>query len=341
VPTPGISDEELRRRVKHWLDNGRDAQKASKTYLTPNGERIASSTYRQSIQKADKRGLIVVSGETQFDAREPPEPPKLRVTISHRKNDAGWSGEVLGIGDMHDSPKLNKKRFLWCARAAVELKVDKIRQIGDIFSFDSLCRYDANDTLKGKEKPPFEADIQSGHDALGAFDRGLQGADIERHITLGNHEDRALSFTNRTPEIAGMLTGMVDNVFMSHGWTYSPFGLIDFIGSVGFVHAPLNTLGRPYGGKTALQRIANDVLHDLVFGHTHKRGEFQCPKIGTNQKITVLDLGCGLPEGHVESYVGHGTSGWWYGVNKISIREGRIVSVHSLTMNELEERFGD
>lgn len=338
-----ITDDELSRRVGHWLACRRNTPEAARTYLTPEGKKLAASTYRETIREAKSRGLLAdtIQPVTQLDDRIPPEQPKIRVTVSHRKNDSGWSGDVLAIGDMHDSHRLDKKRFLWCGRAAAELSVKDIIQIGDIFSFDSLCRYDANDSLKGKDKPSFETDIQSGHDALGAFDRGLGGYPCNKHITLGNHEDRAISFTNRTPEVAGMLTGMVDNLFMSHQWTYSPFGLVYFIGSVGFVHAPLTMVGRPYGGKTALQRVGNDTVHDLVYGHTHKRGEFQCPKIGTNQKVTVLDLGCGLPQGHVEPYVGHGTSGWWYGVNVIKIRDGRISSVQATTMQELEERFGD
>ena len=265
--------------------------------------------------------------------------PKIRVAVSYMKNEGGWSGDVLAIGDTHDSPKIDKSRFLWLGKMANDLGVDRIIQIGDFLTFDSLCSLEANDTLRGKEKPTFELDIESGHEAMMAFDRGLKGHDCPKHVTLGNHEDRAISFTNRTPEVAGMLTGHIDNLFMSHKWTYSPYGLVYFLGSVGFVHAPLNTLRRPYGGKTAMQRIANDVCHDLVYGHDHKGGDFPCPKIGTNQKITILNLGCALPDGYVESYVGHGTSGWKYGANLIKIRDGRIAASSFTPMTELEEKY--
>ena len=43
-------------------------------------------------------------------------------------------------------------------------------------------------------------------EALEAFDDGLGGFRPERHVTLGNHEDRIWSFTNRTPEVAELLT---------------------------------------------------------------------------------------------------------------------------------------
>ena len=339
----GISDAEYNRRIAHWQENGRNASRASRTYVTLDGKTLKPSTFRESILAAKDRGFIpdTIQPETILDYSPPPPPPKLRITVSTLKSEPGWNGDVLGIGDMHDSRNLDKRRFLWCGRAAVELKVGRILQDGDMFSFDSLCKMEGNDTLRGKDKPSFEADIQSGHEAMSAFDRGLQGEPIKKHVTLGNHEERALSFTNRTPEVAGMLTGMVDNLFMSHQWTYSPYGLIYFIGSVGFVHCPLNIMGKPYGGKTALQRVGNDVLHDLAYGHTHKGGELHIPKIGTNQKVTVMDLGCCLPQGHIEAYVGHATSGWKYGVNLIKIRDGRIAATSFITMTELEERFGD
>ncbi len=301
---------------------------------------ISERTVRRHISLVSERGIVtgnIGTSETFYA-----DAPKIRVTVSNKPNEADWSGDVLVIGDAHDSPKLaDKSRFLWMGRAAAEWNVDRIIQSGDFLTLDSLCRYDENWTLIGKDKPSFQSEINSGIEAMSAFDKGQQGQDVEKHITLGNHEARAISFTNRTPEVAGILTGLIDNLFMSHGWTYSPYGIIYFIGAVGFTHVPLNTLGKPYGGKTAIQRVANDVCHDLVYAHDHKGGDFPCPKIGTNQKITVLNAGCSLPEGHVEPYVGHGTSGWRYGVVKLKIREGRFAASSFVTMTELEERFAD
>lgn len=329
-----LTDEQGREALEAFRAHGTKAAAARSLGLHIN-------TYKNRLQFGEKRERDGWRGSSEAFYAPPPPAPKLRVTVSHVKTDPGYNGDVLGIGDAHDSPKVPKTRFLWMGRFAAERGVDFIYQGGDCFSYDSLCRWDANDTLTGKGKPVFQDDIDSGHEALSEFDKGLQGYEVKKHMTLGNHDDRAISFTNRTPEIAGLLTGLVDNLLMSHKWTYSPFGLVYFIGSVGFVHSPLTTMGKPYGGKTALQRIANDTVHDLVVNHTHKRGEISCPKIGTNQKVTVLDQGCALPQGHIEPYVGHGTSGWWYGINLIKIRDGRIASVTGVTMDELEERFGD
>lgn len=329
--TPETSNETLLKTYAAQQRNGGGTTK------TANELGISESTVRRHIGLVAERGLVTgtIGRSEPFYAAA----PKIKVTVSNRPNSADWNGDVLAIGDIHDSPKLDKRRFLWAGRMANDLGIGRVFQIGDFLTLDSLCSFDGNDTLIGKDKPSFEADMASGHEAMMALDRGLGGHESIKHITLGNHEERAISFTNRTPEVAGLLTGQIDNLFMSHGWTYSPYGVVYFLGSVGFVHAPLNTMGKAYGGKTAMQRVANDVCHDLVYGHDHKGGEFHCPKIGTNQKITILNLACALPEGHVEPYVGHGTSGWRYGVNLIKIRDGRLSSSSFITMTELEEKY--
>lgn len=299
---------------------------------------------RQYLQQGalalDHRGFAHV-GEASDEPN--PEtsyaPPRIHVTVSHLKTDPQGDYNVFCIGDAHDGPLLPKDRFRWLGRHAHETEPDYIVQIGDLFTFDSLCKYDGNETLKGKSKPAYEDDVESGHEALTAFDEGLDGYECPKHSTLGNHEDRAFSFTNRTPETAGILTGMLDNLYMSHGWTFSPYGEVYFIASVGFVHVPLNRLGKPYGGKTALDRIANDAIHDVVYGHDHLGGYKSSPKIGRNQKVTVLNTGCALPEGHVEPYVGHGMSGWWYGAVDLKIRGGRLHSWQYHPMSELEKSY--
>ena len=265
---------------------------------------------------------------------------KLTFTVRQQRPTEYRRLRGLCIGDTHSSPNIDGDRFLWIGRHAHETQPDFMLQIGDLLTLDSLCRFDGNETVIGRLKPSFEQDIEAGHRDLQLLDSGLQGFEPqEKHCTLGNHEERCISFTNRNPEVWGVLTGMLDNLFMSHGWTYSPFGQVYFFGGVGAVHCPLNRLGKPYGGKTALNLIANDALHDIIFGHRHVGGSWKAPKIGTNQSITVLDLGSALPQGHVEPYVGHAMSGWSYGVYDVLIDEGHIQSFKHHSMSELEERY--
>ena len=51
------------------------------------------------------------------------------------------------------------------------------------------------------------------------------------------------------------LTENLDNLLMTHGWTYSPYDALHFFGGVAFVHVPLSRMGRPYGGEHVENRI--------------------------------------------------------------------------------------
>ena len=274
---------------------------------------------------------------------------KLRFSVRPRQDINGERWRVINIPDAHSAPHVCSKRFKWIGRHIHEwanaYPNDKkaILQNGDFLSIDSLCRFEGNETVVGRLKPSFENDIDAGHRDMSELDKGLGGFEAdEKHVTLGNHEDRVISYTNRNPEVFGVFTGMLDNLFMTHGWSYSPFGNIYYLGGVGFTHYPLNTLGKPYGGKTALQRAANDVIHDLVVGHDHKSQIARAPKLGSNISVQVFSGGCCLPHGHVEKYIKHDqTSGWSYGIQDLLIDENRLQAIKQISMIELGEKYRD
>jgi hypothetical protein len=263
--------------------------------------------------------------------------PHYRISID--RPDGRGRTKVLAIGDAHDGPRIPKDRFRWFGRLAADTRPDMIIQIGDFLSLDSLCRYEGNDTLKGKAKPSLKQDLDSFKLALEAFSDGLGDFGPERHVCLGNHEDRIWSFTNRTPEVADLLTENLHTILTDFGWGYSPFGALHFVGGAAFTHAPLNRLGKPYGGKTAEQQIANDALHDIVFGHTHIERRHKAVKIGSGRHVTVLNLGCALPDGHREAYLGHASDGWGYGVWDLTLERGQIQAAQWIPMMVLEERY--
>ena len=312
---------------------------------------IPDGTLRSRLRTISQRGMAPdwsLYEEPSYPA-SPPDPPhravptpetKLRFTIRQPRDNWGKRYRVVVIFDAHDSPLIRKDRFLWMGRYIAETDPDMVVQIGDFFSFDSLCKIEPNDTLVGKAKPIFVDDIDSGHEALAMFDKGAGGWDGEKHVTLGNHEARALTFTNRTPEIAGILTQNLDNLMMTHGWTYSPFGALHFIGGVAFTHVLLSRMGKPYGGEHVENRIGNMALEDFVFGHTHRAVDKSFTKTGTNRSVRVISGGCSLEDGHVEAYVGHAISGWSYNIADMVIDEGKIRRCSLIPMSDLAERFG-
>jgi len=272
---------------------------------------------------------------------EPATDPAKTVTVKprFRIQQRGVRPEddklILAIGDTHDSPHIaDKSRFEALGRLAYKHKVDQIVQIGDFTSLDSMSFHEGNETLKGRQKPSFMEDMKSMQEALKAFRRGLNGHQCPMHITLGNHEHRLFRYVNQNPEIAELLDGILFAPLDDYGWTYSPYGEFYFVGDVGFVHAPMNVMGKPYGGANCEAAIARDALHDIVFGHTHKRTDKSFPKMG-NEHITVINLGCALPAGHLEDYARHSLTGWSYGAYLLNIRGGRIAGQSWVPMSSI------
>lgn len=286
---------------------------------------------RSTLQYRLKR----INGVEEPNEAARPVHVKPVFRIQQRPIGKGYNGKVLAIGDCHDSPELpDKSRFEAMGAMASKLKVDHVVQIGDFTSLDSMSSHEGNETLKGRKKPSFMTDMISFQSALKAFDRGLNGYKCPKHITLGNHEARLFSFVNKHPEIAHILDEMLYGPIEDHGWTCGPYGEFYFIGDVGFTHAPLNIMGKAYGGQQSENAIARDALHDVVYGHTHKRLDKTFPKMGA-EKITIINLGTSLPSGHIEDYAKHSLTGWSYGVYLIDIKDGRIHQQHWISMDAL------
>jgi hypothetical protein len=246
---------------------------------------------------------------------------------------------VLAIGDLHDSPEIEKDRCYWLGCHAKNMGSEYVVSIGDWATLDSLNAHIPNDTLRARQKNPYTDDIASLSVSLGRFDEGLAGHAVRKHITLGNHERRAWTYEEHHPEMAGQLTGDLLLTFEDRGWTWTEYGEFFFLGGVGFVHAALNRLGKTYGGKNAEQTIANDAVFDIVIGHSHSGRVWRAPKIGPSQFVNVVNLGCALPDGHVEDYAKHCTTGWTWGCYDLLIRGGHIESASFVSMPELERRY--
>lgn len=248
---------------------------------------------------------------------------------------------VVAIGDLHDAPDQKKHRFRWLGAYCRDKQPDSIIQIGDWLTFDSICKYDPNDTWGGQKQPTLKEDLDSAADSFEAFEEGLgdDGWLNEKHITLGNHEYRLERFANETPEVYGLLQEHLYSIFRDFGWSYSPYGEIYFMDGVGFVHVPMNEMGKEYGGKTAEKRIAADATFDIVMGHSHKAREHTAPKIG-GDFVRVLNIGCAMEDGYVPPYAARSATGWTYGVYELTLRNGHIDSWSHMSMKELEDLYG-
>jgi predicted phosphodiesterase len=243
---------------------------------------------------------------------------------------------VMVLGDPHDKPGRDKRRFTWMGRHAAETRPDYIVSIGDWASFDSLSTHEAPGSDNDANRPPFHEELDSLDESLSLFHKDLVVGSVPFLHTHGNHEFRCERAANRQPKLNGDMPLRRDEVFGRYRVRTSPFGEFVDVGGVDFVHCPLNVMGREMGGQHVERNVANMTTRSLVFGHTHRAQVTNFSKVGQQRKITVVNVGTTMPFGEVEKYTGLAMSGWSYGVFELRIRDGEILSVKNWDMLEIE-----
>ena len=263
--------------------------------------------------------------------------PPIRTRIIPAKE--GRSTRVLAIGDTHDEPAIPKDRFTWIGRHCVARMPDRIVQIGDFASWNSISSHEERGSLGYAQRPTFQEDLRSLEEAMSAFYKETSSLSIPLELVCGNHEDRIQRFENKTPETVGTLWAQFEDVCARHRWRLHPYGQWLIIDGVGFIHVPMNIMGRPYGGQTSENTIANHATHSIVFGHTHRSTFRKTPKIGANNSIEIMNLGSAMPDGYIAKYAGTATTGWSYGIYELELRAGHIVSHTFTSMSQLAELY--
>ncbi|WP_195904258.1 metallophosphoesterase [Microvirga lotononidis] len=243
---------------------------------------------------------------------------------------------VCVIGDLHVAPGQDLSRLKWIARHIGETQPDHIVQIGDWASFDSVSTHDPIGSVKAKSRPSLRHDMECLRESLKLFDSELGPSTIPRIITLGNHEDRVRRYQDLRSELEDSLWIDVLQDFAQFRWKTYDFGKVTFIGGVGFVHVPLNVIGKPHSSPNIM---GNNLAHDLIKGHSHRATYQTFAKIGEGQGVTLIDVGTSLPHGHVEPYAKLSQTSWWYGVHDVIIRNGRIDDFARVSMKTLQERY--
>lgn len=355
MPHPPHTREKLQQGLdlyyeceKNWAEMARrwDRSRSACQHLVARA-RQAGLTPRET-PKADVGGLqSIIDGlrseldKTRLERDE--AHASLRIATKPRfvlRNDVAPKTSkvrVVCIGDAHDSPAIeDKSRFAWIAKYIKDTKPDIVIQIGDFATLDSLNTHVGNETYHGRAKPTFINDMVSFNKALEA----MQIDGPEKHCTLGNHERRLYAFEDRAPEAYGMMQHELHSIFERHGWTFSPYGMPYVVGGVSFVHCALNTLSKSYGGKNAEGTIANDAIGDWVIGHSHRERMHRAPKLGLNNYVKIINVGCALPDGHIESYATHSLAGWSYGIADMLIQHGHVQDYAFVSMGRLGEQYG-
>lgn len=298
-------------------------------------------TFRHRVRKALAAGFTLTEKAIQPEpAPEIHSIPKPRIRVQAYTRPEGKVYRIMGIGDAHDGPNLpDKSRFKWMARHAAATMPDAIVQIGDLFTFDSLNRFDKPGSLPQKTRPSFMLDIESGEEALSAFAKYCPSS-IPKHVTLGNHCTRPLKYETGDASIEGALWPKVTDLLARYNWRWHDEGEFLFIGAVGFVHSPRTIRNKEFGGET-MNGVANKACFSTVYGHTHRGQILHAPKYGPQGGVTLVNLGTCMPTGYVAEYAKVATTSWTYGIYDLVIQGGHITGHRFISMDELERLYGD
>ena len=168
----------------------------------------------------------------------------------------GWIGQYL-VDEFHDEPV-------------------KIIHLGDHADMPSLSMYDKG--KKSMEGRRYAQDIEAANEAWRILNQPLVdfnenrrktkhgGWNPERHILLGNHEDRI----SRAVELDAQLEGVISADQLDYarsGWAVSPFLEVLWLDGVAYSHYFYNPMtGKPLGGSSADARLKS-IGHTFTMGH--------------------------------------------------------------------------
>ncbi|HEV7286087.1 MAG TPA: metallophosphoesterase [Kaistia sp.] len=253
--------------------------------------RTASDIYGLAAQAPEPKDQF-----TTYEAIHAPlSKPRVRVqAFTQSTPPDGPIVRVLGIGDVHCKPGRTHEPVILAGRHAAATKPDRVIAIGDWASLDSCSFHPAKGSAKDSERPAFHEELAALEDSLEAFGSECP-ANIPLDITLGNHEHRAWRMANADPRVAGDFPLRLEQAFARYRWKTHEYGKWLYRHGVGFVHVPLNAMGREYGGKNSENTIGNDATHSVVWGHDHRYRHKTVPKIGPNNRITLTNLGTCMP----------------------------------------------
>jgi predicted phosphodiesterase len=263
-----------------------------------------------------------------------------RTTWQERLSKQRPFTRIFVMSDTHDEPDLPKDRFAWMGHWAKKYDYDHVIHCGDVADLQSLCSHVGNETYNGRFKGTIEADFASLKTALKTFNDASGGMPVKG--VMGNHDHRPWYFADRNPELFGFVQAVYKDIFVQAGWDMALYGSRLTVDGVDFIHTPMQkgSKHKPMGGETLMQRYAKRVRRPVCFGHNHMDGTYSEHKDdGVGGKLTIINVPCSLPQGHIPSYAKDSPTGWSYGVYELTVMNGDIIGHRLISMVELEAEY--
>lgn len=226
------------------------------------------------------------------------------------------------IPDTQVKPGVRTDHLTWIGQYIVDKYAGdsnvRLIHLGDHADMPSLSSYDKG--TKSMEGRRVVADIAAANAGFAQLnyqlyaynDKRKQNKEKQwwpdRHILLGNHEDRITRAAASDAALDGLLT--LDALdYERHGWTVHPFLKPVFLDGVGYAHYWANPMtGRPYGGSVALR--LKTIGHSFTMGH-QQTFDYALRYVAGRGQHGLVAGACYL---HDEDYKGYQGNAHWRGI---------------------------
>lgn len=240
--------------------------------------------------------------------------------------------KLLVIPDTQVKPGHDTTYLRNIGRFIVDKQPDCIVHLGDHADMPSLSSYDVG--KKAFEGRRYVEDIAAAKAGMAALHEpindyntrqrknGKRQYSPDKHLLLGNHEDRINRAVNNDPKLDGVLS--VTDLGYDSDWIVHPFLEVVVIGGVAFSHYFVTGVaGRPAGTAAAQLRKTN---MSSVAGHQQGK---QIAYATRADGATITSIIAGSCYEHNEDYMGPQGNRHWRGV----------IMLHEVTDGAFDEMF--
>ena len=248
----------------------------------------------------------------------------------------------LVIPDQHAHPDHSNERFDWLGRLILDLKPDKVINIGDGGDFSSLSGYD-----KGKRSfvgRSYRRDLDSFLDGQNRIFEPIRRSKKrlpESFYFVGNHEQRIDKALDSSPELTGTLgiddldlKEWYDHVIPYEGGTPG----VKEIDGIHYAHYFVSgVMGRSVSGEHPAYTLLSKQYASCTQGHTHVL-DYAVRTAANGRKLHGLV--CGVYQDYRSDWAGEVNDLWWSGVViKREVTDGQY-NAQFVSIAEMKKLYG-
>lgn len=261
--------------------------------------------------------------------------------------------DIIVIPDSHSTPKHDNDRMYWLGQYIMEVQPGYVHHLGDMHDMRCFSSYDEG-TMSAWQQH-YREDVRSGvhHQVMLWLPRHVHNERRRQQhkslylpttsVNVGNHEDRADRFINRTPSMCGWVDVIADTRMPEFWDQVIPYKHEHRIQGVSFCHYfGRQGSGRPISGVATGRALAQNLHRSAIQGHNHYKNFYDMDRGPDYPKIFCGTAGYyGHPECR-ELWCLQQQDGWEYGVLHLkNVQNGWPVDGYEwVSMSRLEREYG-